>query len=413
MRLIMARDLCSFTPGRVISGFARTDIPARAARISRLPPFGAQAGNAPRVNPNVHGARGLLALLVFFFHVASSGLPTFAILGHGPLHAALTALQFGVEIFFCISGYIVAGSLNKAGSVGMFLADRAVRILPVLWLSLAVIVPLGLLTHQGVFAGLTHGDLAWVVPVNLLMLPGVLPLPVLHMAAWSLSYEFLFYLIAAALWSIPAERRALRMLVLGVSLALVAWHPRAIFFGIGALVARVDPLRHPLLGQAARWPLAMLTIFLALWFEVQFGNGEHGDGTLVAWAHDGRIGLAAVAVSAAIVAFAGIVAGHGPLGRVLRSRPSQWIGMVSYSFYLWQLIVMAVVKRGMSAAGLIGAAGDWSQLLLVALALPLSLALAYASARLIEQRLSRWLRQHCHAYATRFNQFYPIVALSH
>ena len=37
------------------------------------------------INLNIHGARGLFSLMVFVFHVANSGLPTFAALTGSPI----------------------------------------------------------------------------------------------------------------------------------------------------------------------------------------------------------------------------------------------------------------------------------------------------------------------------------------
>ena len=196
-------------------------------------------------NQPLHGARGLLALLVLLFHVAQSGVPGFAVLSAGIGQAVLSSLQFGVEIFFCISGYIVTGALRRAGTPARFLIDRAVRILPVLWLTLAVIIPVGLVTHQSQVAQLPLTDLAWILPVNLMAMAGIVPVPVLHLAAWSLSYELSFYAIAATLWWLPAEQKLARCCACTLAACLTIWHPRAIFFVVGVLVARTDLTRSP------------------------------------------------------------------------------------------------------------------------------------------------------------------------
>ncbi len=344
-------------------------------------------------NHGVHGARGLLALLVFVFHIACSDVQSFPIQNLAVPHAGLISLQFGVEIFFCISGFIVVGALKRAGTPVSFMLDRAMRILPVLWLTLAIIIPLGLLTHQREFAGLGLRELAWVVPFNLVPLAGVLPVPVLHMAAWSLSYELVFYVVAATLWFLPQGRLGLRMVTAAVAAGLVIWHPRALFFAVGVLVSRTDITRHPVLKPMTRCPELMLIGFMACWYEVQFGGGRHGDASAWAWVQDGSLGLAAIAVSFSILAFSGIVSGRGLLVWLLRSAAFQWLGSVSYSFYLWHLIVIAVAKRALATSGLTAVAGPWSQVLLLAVCLPASLVVAYHSMHLVEQGFAAWLKR--------------------
>ena len=344
-----------------------------------------------RFNANIQGARGLLAFMVFIFHVGCSGLPSFAVLGvNGSVIAPVLCLQYAVEIFFCISGTIVVGALQRARTPTQFLTDRAIRIIPVLWLTLAVVVPLGIATHQAQYASWSLRDLAWIIPANLILLPGAFKLPLLHMAAWSLSYEMLFYIVAVTVWWAAPRSKLVRTIILCVAIGLVAWQPRAVFFAVGVLVARTDISRHPALARMVRWPAVWLVAFFACWYGATSGGADGGAGSLGAWLADGRIGFAALGVSAAILAWAGIVAGHGLLCRLLRTRPAQWLGSVSYSFYLWHLIVLAIVKRLIVASGATSIVGEWSQLMLLAIALPASLLIAHVSAAMIERTFPVW-----------------------
>ena len=344
-----------------------------------------------RFNANIQGARGLLALMVFIFHIGCSGLPNFSVFAaNGSVIAPVLCLQYAVEIFFCISGTIVVGALRRARTPAQFLTDRAIRIIPVLWLTLAVVVPLGLATHQAQYATWSLRDLAWIIPANLILLPGAFKLPLLHMAAWSLSYEMLFYIVAVTMWWAAPKSRLVRTIVLCLAIGLIAWQPRAVFFAVGVLVARTDISRHPALARLVRWPAVWLLAFFACWYGATSGGADGGSGSLGAWLLDGRIGLAALGVSAAILAWAGIVAGHGSLCRLLRTKPAQWLGSVSYSFYLWHLIVLAVLKRLIVASGAVSIAGEWSQLMLLAIALPASLLIAQLSAATIERSFPIW-----------------------
>ena len=101
------------------------------------------------LNPNVHGARGLFSLVIFFYHVGNSGLPTFpGSFFVGLQQAGFASLKMGVELFFGISGLVIVGALGRASSFVSFLWDRVTRILPVLWATILVITAMSFLSGE-------------------------------------------------------------------------------------------------------------------------------------------------------------------------------------------------------------------------------------------------------------------------
>ncbi len=350
-------------------------------------------------NRPVHGARGLFACAVFVFHVVNSGLATWPILQTPAAQFLLRTTEYGVELFFCISGYVICGTLRRARSPGAFLEDRAVRIYPVLAVSILAIVGVGLATGLHGY-GAMHDRLAllWQVPLNMLAIPGIFPLDNLHPAAWSLSYEMCFYISCALLWSLRlwAGRWAVWAMVPLAGLML-AFYPRGLFLMSGVLVAE-GFLDHPRLAALLRHPLPWLLAFLLAWHEIQILSLPRHIilTTLFEWAHDMRLPLAVVAFLAATLAFAGIAGGHGALGRFLRMPVLQYLGTVSYSFYLWHPIVMSGVKTAMLRTGLAAGSGDAAQAVFLILALPPSLLAAHASQRVLERGAGVWLRRRLH-----------------
>ncbi|MGI4955016.1 MAG: acyltransferase family protein [Janthinobacterium lividum] len=344
-----------------------------------------------RFNPNVHGARGIFSSMVFLFHTVNSGLTTFSLLQFGVAYQVFRTSEYGVELFFCISGLVIAGSLASRASVSAFLRDRAIRILPVLWATFVVIVPLGWLSHKA-GSDFPLATLVWLLPANMLVLPGVLPLPDIHGAAWSLSYEWLFYLVCAAAWFLGRRRGSVTAgaVMAPIVAALVCFYPRGLFFLSGVLVLWTGawvPL------AVRRYPVAWIALFLAAWNAVQRASPENITSyTLFDWAGDARFPLALLAFAAATIGFAGLAGGHGVLGWLLRTRLLQWLGTISYSFYLWHPIVMAVTKQELTRSGLAVAAGSGAQMLLFLVALPPSLLVAAASQRLIERQFGQWLQ---------------------
>ena len=351
-----------------------------------------------RINRTVHGARGLFACAVFVFHVVSSGLPTFALLTTPVAAFLLGTTEYGVELFFCISGFVIAGTLRRAQGPGSFLADRAIRILPTIWATLIVIIALGELSHSHGFTDLAPSALATGIVANLLLLPGLLPFPEFHPAAWSLSYEAAFYILCAVGWLLALWRgRRAWSLVIPIAVLGVLLFPRAIFFVTGLLTAEYLA-RAPRLAALRRAPAPWLVVFLLLWHEIRVLTppGRVVDATLLDWMQDWRLPIALLAVLAGTIGFAGLAAEQGLLARMLRTRALQYLGTISYSFYLWHLVVMALVKRAMLSAGIAGAAGPAAQLVFLACALPLSIVVAHVSERFLERGIAVRLRAMLH-----------------
>lgn len=361
----------------------------------------AQAQTGPRsaFNPYVQGARGAFCLLLFIFHVANSGLPSFGFLSTGVANHFLLSLQYGVELFFLISGYVIVGVIRKSTSPWKFLRDRAIRILPVLWATMPFVLTLEYLGHRFGVNDIPLFDLFPILLANLLCLPPVVPLPLLHQAAWSLSFEFSFYIFAAiSIWWRRYHSRMAYLLALPIG-AFLYLHPRAWFFMPGVLVAS-GTMSHPFLRRFTRHPAPFLALFLGAWWEV---IGLDTNQTMAAWGGS-SFGFLIIALAAATIAFQGIVDGDGWIGALLTSRVMQFLGLISYSLYMWEFITMAVVKRIIETSGLPSILGVWSQLSFFVLAFPLTIFVAWMSQKLIEQGVCGWLRSLARSPAHAVNQ---------
>ena len=356
------------------------------------------AAQAEKFNRPVHGARGLFSSAVYVFHVVNSGLATYALLATPVGQFFTRTTEFGVEAFFCISGFVIAGTLRRARSPGVFLIDRMIRIFPVLWATILTISVLGFITRTHGFQHLSFARYLTWLPANLAALPGVFPVPLYHPAAWSLSYEAMFYLACAAGWWLAARRGA-GALALGIPLAgvAIAFYPRAVFFLAGVIVAE-GLLDRRVPAIFTRFPVVLLVLFLCAWRGVQILSRPVPltTSTMFDWVHDARLPLAILAFVAATLGFAGLAAGRGLLGRFLRLPVMQYLGTISYSFYLWHPIVMSGVKREMIASGLARAVGPNAQLVFFLLALPPSLIAAHYSQVLLERGVGARLRRRLH-----------------
>ena len=340
------------------------------------------------------GLRGIAALSIVVLHCWLYTTTTDE--KHDSLwDGAIHQFRLGVVLFFCLSGYLLyrgwvaaAAGDRPEPALAAYARSRTVRILPAYLLALA-----GTLAILGPQAGAVRGldvpgpEHWWLFLVfgsNLSRATaGALDPPM-----WTLAVEVQFYLLLPLL-GLAAVRlgRAGRfgalvpaVLAIAVGVAFDAWAmgrpgdvvildslPVALpAFGCGMLVA-VLLHRRPV-GRAAGWAAllagAALVVADGWWHET--GSGTAG----LLWRD-----LPACAGFALLVA--AILGGRA---RWLAARPLVGLGAVSFGLYLWHMpVILALRGAGIFPEG--------EPLLSTLAVLAVSLPLAWASWRLVEQPL--------------------------
>jgi peptidoglycan/LPS O-acetylase OafA/YrhL len=330
------------------------------------------------------------------------GLRAVAVLSVVLYHADLLAVHggfVGVDVFFVISGFLITRLLLEAvGEHGIralptFYTRRIRRLLPAamtvvvatvvaarLWAPPLSVRPIAIDGIYTTFYGINY---RLAVEGTQYLNQGTAPSPLQHF--WSLAVEEQFYLcwpilIVLVAWLGRRHRNALLGLLLAaIVLASFAYSvvltrvdaPWAYFsmatraweLGLGALVA---------LGASrlARLPgsLALIGGWLAL-AAVLAAAFVYNDQT----PYPGS--AAAVPVVGAAVLIACGCAGQRGAGVLLGVRPMQFLGRMSYSWYLWHWPMLVIAPM------ILGHPLGWSERLTVVL---LSLAAAYITFKLIE-----------------------------
>jgi peptidoglycan/LPS O-acetylase OafA/YrhL len=184
---------------------ARDALRPTALRSTLRPPRERPASSsqaAPSRLDWLDAMRGLAALCVVFDHVSYHVLlPVRHFLSH---HLDLG--QYGVYVFFLVSGYIIPASLERKGSVRGFWVGRAFRLYPPYLLVLAISLAgfaFGVVSVAGANRHWLIAALAW-----LLMMPNMMGGANIPNVTWTLSYEMVFYLLVAALFSLRAHRQS-------------------------------------------------------------------------------------------------------------------------------------------------------------------------------------------------------------
>src|SRR6266699_2003121 len=146
--------------------------------------------------------RGLAALAVVFDHVS------YYVLQHVRhiVYQWFDPGNYGVFVFFIISGYIVPASLERKGSVRTFWVSRLFRLYPLYLLAVGIAVAL-YFARFGSIRG-EDSDPATSILSQLLMMSNVLQGKNLPNVVWSLSYEMVFYLLLTALFIARVHKRS-------------------------------------------------------------------------------------------------------------------------------------------------------------------------------------------------------------
>ena len=384
-----ARFLLSDCHGRadiaeVVAGF--TDDAAALRLRDRL-----EGALRPRF-PHVDALRAVAALSIVAYHQAFL-LGGFALEGAGRWFAHL---NFGVPLFFAISGFLlyrpwVAARLagEPAPSGRVYAVRRALRIVPAYWVALTLIALL--LGRSSVFewpdAVVYYGFLQGYDAER--FTGGIGP-------AWTLTIEVAFYVLlpffALAMRRVPGGVRSELAVLGGVVVASLAFKALVLnvvdadaptylvlltalpaqldTFALGMVLAVLSAADRGRAG-AAFWLVALAAFSLSvLW--------TPGGETARVLAEHSLQSVVAVTLLAPAV-FGGMA--------LLGWRPLMWVGLVSYGIYLWHLdAIRELVEAGLPA-GVVVVAGT-------ALAIALGAASWYGLERFAQRlghrrRLSR------------------------
>lgn len=173
---------------------------------------------------SIQTLRAIAALIVLLSHLAKELNRNQNILFYDWLNVTYSG-QFGVDVFFVISGFIMIVStqqeVGKLGASRRFLLRRIIRLAPLYWLLTSLTIAITLLEP----ALRNHNDMGWqyvlssylFIPFNRISDNHLTP--VLGVG-WTLNYEMLFYLIFAFGLTFPARHYTKVIIVAFLTLSL-------------------------------------------------------------------------------------------------------------------------------------------------------------------------------------------------
>ncbi len=357
-------------------------------------------GKSQRYMPGLDGLRAIAVLAVIAYHLDFGWAP-------GGL--------LGVGVFFTLSGYLITdlllGQRAVSGSLKLkeFWIRRARRLLPALFLMMAIVVAWVTLLKPSFLPGLRSDVIAATVYVsnwwNIVREASYFarfgpPPPLEHL--WSLAVEEQFYLIWPWLvWLVlrlTRKRPAVAgMTLTGLALTLsaasaiemwVLYQPgvdptrvyegtdtRAVGLLLGAALAMVWPSRRLSADLATRWRVlldgagvaGLVVIALLIWQTSEYSPFLYHSGIVLL-----TIGtVATVAALAHPASLLGVAVGWLPL---------RWIGVRSYGIYLWHWPIIVLTAPGLR---------EKPTLTLQVLQVAATIAVAALSWRFVEEPIRR------------------------
>lgn len=303
----------------------------------------------PKRNLPMEGLRGFAVLLVFFVHYHALfkvwvGQETFS---YAVSNFLGTTGLAGVDLFFVLSGYLIYGLIfKKPGRYRAFIARRIQRIYPTFLFVLAVYLLLSALFPSASRIPSNPASAIYYIAQNVLLLPGLLKIEPIITVAWSLSYEFFYYLLIPLLVGalrLKRWQRSWRVVFFSAlalsytAYCLVGSHgrPHLLMFVSGILLFEAaDSYR---LGQrlTPRFDYLVLAVLVPT-FPLIYALTERPD--LFPYLPDAH-GLSetyriiVLFLSFGLFAFA-CFDSRGLLRAIFSWTPLRWLGNMSYSYYL-------------------------------------------------------------------------------
>jgi peptidoglycan/LPS O-acetylase OafA/YrhL len=368
--------------------------------------------------------RGISILLVMLLHYSLSYhlqiSPLQAWFSIPTLRAIFYNGNYGVDIFFVISGFLITSNiLGRYGSlagidVAHFYKLRFFRLYPLVVLALLVITALGLAglsnfsnIHRGTSLGngfFLIADLSVLTFWHNILMEVVGYFNYAMNIYWSLSVEEVFYLLYP--WIIVVVRRRWQLVMLACFCVVVAPIYRDIhkdnelFFMYGNL-ACVDMLAYGCiaaviakywkLADAPRRFVAILSCVIGAWIYMRGIQGNEA------------LGATFLGISSALFL---IAVSRLPVGKPARwlGRPLAWLGSHSYELYLFHIVVLGIIVELVPKSTMTQA----HKLPVLALFLVLSAVLAWLAARFFGDPLNQWLRSR---FARRVAKTHEATAL--
>lgn len=331
-------------------------------------------------NAATHGLRGIASLLVFYAHLLGGTAEHiyaddlfYVELVRGPWNVGV----WGVELFFTISGFVILPSIMRY-SLKDFAERRFLRLYPLFFVLSVVYVALNALTNA-----YPDSNNVLTVVSGFLFLNLVTGTEQLTPNAWSLTYEVMFYALAALSFHFIFRKRIwiVAAALLAISALFIVRYPMALFF-VGGMIIRIAYDREI---RPPAWAVIVCEVVLAvIWIYLAANFRESFDRDFITTPYAWGLLVSTVAY------FYFAVQPESLSTRIARTAPIAYLGTVSYSLYLVHPYTYFAARNLFDRFDMF--TPDWftSMLLFFAVTTPITLICTHWAHKLFEIGPYRW-----------------------
>lgn len=295
-------------------------------------------------NIGLDGLRGVASVIVLLYHVQYSTL----------IDVGFTPGFVMVDVFFVLSGYVLTARYGEfATSLKQFSIVRLARIYPLHFLTLAVLFFSEVILFAVTGRHAVNEQEMWknfFLNLFLLQSVGLTQIPSWNTSSWSISVEFWLNMLwfsagragllkKSSVYAATWATCSLLLVFLYTSVDVHLQNGLGLSSGLlrGAAGMSVGVLIHRMGRQLDAWlsprlEVAMLALYLLVWIGAARGSAVSGFLEFV-------LALVGSPVLVALVARPASIA-----GRIFSGRFLSYLGEISYSVYLWHLILIKAVN---------------------------------------------------------------------
>lgn len=234
--------------------------------------------------PFLDAARAIAATSVLVQHCGEQLSQTFRYI----TFSFMSLGQFGVILFFLISGYVIPLTMDRSVDLRGFWINRFFRLYPLYWSTLIAVVALAYLAPDHLSRSPFTAGLPQTLLWNVSMVQSLFREPNAVSLYWTLAVEMLFYVIYSGMWIFRQRLAADRvvnlislLLLAQIVISLLSGHPFVKFlsiyfppFFVGALLYRKSTKEITL--QAAKTSIAIFLIAYLATIVVLTYTTSHG-----------------------------------------------------------------------------------------------------------------------------------------
>ena len=283
-----------------------------------------------RYSPQLDGLRAFCIIFTLFNHI--EGAPSYIL---GPV---------GVYVFFPLSGFLITNILLDGGSYKSYYIKRFFRIAPLYYLALSLTAIATYVTYLLNIAPDKVSQLGEIFIPSLLFsreLVNSVSAPTLFGQAWTIGVEEKFYLIFP-LFIIVARRSSLNLLYLTAVFCLIfhviviytepQWVGGYLGIGYGVLAA----VLYRLYGFSLDVKISLALVILAYVINMRFRPAD---------------GMLLISITASFFIVSLYASEDSKVSRFLRMKIFVYLGRLTYSIYLFHVLILYAVKLVLQKLG--------------------------------------------------------------